>query len=568
MKPTIIFVFKAIFFFATLHPGISCARQLKFEDHIPAFYGAEGFGANTPGGRGGIICEVTNLNDAGTGSLRECLSEKQGPRIVVFRTGGTIELSSPVVMSGEDDSFVTVAGQTAPGGGIQIKNHGIIIKSGAHDIVIRYLRIRPGNGSGQTEIDTDAIEIWGNTSTSVKNIVVDHVSMEWAMDENISVWGNVSDITIQYCIIAEARKTGQNNEHAKGMLIGGPNAKGNISIHHNLFAQNPDRSPRSGAPNHVDFVNNIIYNWGNNNNTMFGDYENLYGSMGTQVNLINNFWKKGTDSSPNHNDVVWVKPKTKIYLKGNRGPKCPSGCSVNEWDIGIREEVGPSWLPANEIVYRSPEQFETPAITTYETSQAIDSVLKKAGAIVPSRDAVDIKIVNDVKNDAGSLTDNNPYPVLAAGTPPMDTDGDGMPDEWEMSRGLDPNDNSDQNGDINGDGYTNIEKYLGERAGDVNSQPITFAKKEKRSPKNNFKVFPNPCYGKFRIESASQDWQLKNVDIVTMRGQVVARINPETKIFDVSALSDGMYFIRLESAGKNTVCHINNIELNKFLIRH
>jgi hypothetical protein len=301
---------------------------------------------------------------------------------------------------------------------------------------------------------------------------------------------------------------------------------------------------------------------------MFGDYENLYGSLGTQVNLINNFWEKGYDSSPNYNDVVWIKPKTKIYLKGNWGPGCPSGCSVNEWDIGIREEVRPSWLPANESVYRSSVRFETPPITTYEISQAIDSVLKKAGAVVPSRDAVDIKIVNDVKNNAGSLTDNNPYPLLAAGTPFLDTDGDGMPDEWEIFRGLDPNDNSDRNGDISGDGYTNIEKYLGELADDANPQPITSAKKEKMPKKNNFRVCPNPCYGKFRIESASQDWRLKNVDIVTMLGQVVAKMNPETEIFDVSTLSDGMYFIRLESTGKNTACHRNNIQLNKFLIRH
>lgn len=177
-----------------------CAAQVLARTGLPAFPGAQGFGSETPGGRGGRIVEVVNLDDAGPGSLRQALEVEEGPRIVVFRTGGTVELTRPIVMAGEEDSYVTIAGQTAPGGGIQLKNFGLWIRQGAHDIVVRFLRLRPGAylpGADNT-MDIDGLELYGDRGTQVYNIVLDHNSFEWGLDENASAWDWVTDVTFQW----------------------------------------------------------------------------------------------------------------------------------------------------------------------------------------------------------------------------------------------------------------------------------------------------------------------------------------------------------------------------------
>jgi len=430
---------------------------------LPAFPGAEGFGSATPGGRGGAVVEVTSLADTGPGSLRAALEDGTGPRTVVFRTSGTISLSQHIHMRGESDSFVTVAGQTAPGEGIQLANYGIQISAGAHDIVLRYLRIRPSNGPGDFHQDIDAVELWGSDGTNVHDIVIDHCSLEWAMDENMSAWDHVTDVTVQRTIIAEAEVDGQDHEYAKGILIGAdPSAAkpDRFSFHHLLFAHNPDRNPRV-AYAVTDFRNNIIYDWGGNNSTLLGPYGSFPpGPHSTDVNLVNNVWKKGPSTYADYNDVSWLHPNTRIFPLGNYAPKCATGCA-DEWQIGFRDEFG-GYGPADPSIYRVAAPFVVPPVTTYATSDLTTILLANVGASLPARDEVDARIVQDVVAGTRTIGQGSGYPTLDAAPPPADADHDGMPDDWELAHGLSPADPDDRNGDLDGDGYTNLEEYLNE----------------------------------------------------------------------------------------------------------
>lgn len=430
---------------------------------LPAFPGAEGFGANTPGGRGGSVVEVTSLADAGSGTLRAALEDTTGPRTVVFRVSGTIALSQHLRLDSESHSFVTIAGQTAPGDGVQLANYGIQLLGGVHDVVIRYLRIRPSDGSGTFSRDIDAVELWGSDDSHVHDIIVDHCSLQWAMDENLSAWGRVTDVTVQRSIVAEALLVGQDRQHAKGVLIGaaGEDQKPDrFSFHHVLFAHNPDRNPRIAYAT-TDFRNNIVYDYGGNNSTLFGPYGGFPpGPHTTDVNLVNNIWKNGPATYADYNAVAWVNPNTRLYLRGNRGPLCPTGCA-DEWAIGVREEFG-SYGPAAAGAYRVTSPFAAPAVTIYAVDALSNILLANVGASRPVRDAVDARIVADVTAGTGTTGQGSGYPVLAAGAVPPDDDHDGMPDAWELTRGLSPTDPTDRNGDDDGDGYTNLEEYLHE----------------------------------------------------------------------------------------------------------
>ncbi len=430
---------------------------------LPAFPGAEGFGAATPGGRGGAVVEVTSLADMGPGTLRAALEDATGPRTVVFRTSGTIALSRHIRMQGESDSFVTVAGQTAPGDGIQLMNYGIQISAGAHDIVLRYLRIRPSSGPGDYKQDIDAVELWGSDGSHVHDIVIDHCSLEWAMDENMSAWAQVTDVTVQRTIIAEAQVDGQDHDYAKGVLIGAESSDAKpdrFSFHHVLFAHNPDRNPRIAYAT-TDFRNNVVFDWGGNNSTLLGPYGGFpAGPKPTEVNLVNDIWKKGPSTYATYDDVAWLNPNTQVFALGNYGPLCPSGCG-DEWQLGFLSEMG-SHGPADPSIYRAPAPFAVPPVTTYATSDLTTIVLANVGASLPARDEVDARIVADVLAGTGAIGQGSGYPTLDATAPPADTDHDGIPDDWELAHGLSPADPGDRNDDSDGNGYTNLEEYLNE----------------------------------------------------------------------------------------------------------
>jgi hypothetical protein len=383
---------------------------------------------------------------------------RTGPRIVVVKVGGTIELSRDIVVR-DANSYLTVAGQKAPGDGIQMKNFGIVLRDGAHDVVIRHIRSRPGDTTPGIS-DKHAVLLYGPGESPVHDVVFDHCSLEWAIDENVDVWQWVENATFQWCIIAEGSQTGHpKGPHSMGLLLGA-DSRTTISVHHCLFAHNGGRNPmfNDNSLGAVDFRNNVVYNWFNNG---AGDTRN-----GTKVNIVGNTYVAGPDSSAIEKSVFYVPDEFNatgvgLYVHDNRGPNCPSGCA-DEWGIGVWWWDGERHNAADQY-YRSARPFHVPAVTTQSASVAKERVLDGAGAILPRRDPVDTRIVYEVRTLTGAVGIGSGYPVLAGGSPPSDRDHDGMPDSWERDYGLDPRDPSDSRGDLNQDGYTNVEEYLNDR---------------------------------------------------------------------------------------------------------
>lgn len=397
---------------------------------LPAFPGAEGYGAATPGGRGGKVLIVANLNDAGPGSLRAALAA-EGPRIVVFRVAGMLDLKSPVRIT---QPFVTVAGQSAPGDGITLRHYGILIDT--HDVVIRHLRVRPGDLSGA---EVDGIAIGGNSA----NVVIDHCSVSWAVDENLSPSGAISDVTVQWSIISEAlnRSVHGKGAHGYGSLV---RASGGLTMHHNLWAHNSSRNPRLGCNYgrppfpQFDIRNNVIYNAGGAN--VAGDI--------FSANYIANYHKQGPDSSPEH---PIFSPTEKAVLRFYIADNYPAKLR---------------WFARSGIMEAS-APFAAPPVRTTSAAIAYEEVLARAGASLPRRDAVDQRVIREVREGAGAHIDSQwevgGWPEMRTGRPPRDTDRDGIPDEWEVPRGLNPHDAADAVRAAPS-GYTWIEEYLNELA--------------------------------------------------------------------------------------------------------
>ncbi|MBM3215886.1 pectate lyase [Candidatus Poribacteria bacterium] len=422
----------------------STPRPIPPQTGIPVFPGAEGFGTRTVAGRGGRIVHVTTLADSGPGSLREALLQPY-PRIVVFRVSGIIELTRSLFVS---EPFVTVAGQTAPGDGICIKNAGVVIT--AHDVLIQHLRIRPGN-EGDVDADTnDAVEVLG-----AHNVVLDHLSTGWSEDETIGLWQGAHDVTVSWSVVAEAlnRSRHRKKTHSAGLLIG--DGSYHASIHHNLFAHNDFRNPLIGGGGTHDVVNNVIYDWGALATEIVDTNSNSF------VNIVGNRYLRGPSTPEGAPEIVIGETRSvpQLYVAGNLGihRNLPS---ENEWSL-VRFGWGeqPSLEP-----YRRRTPFDTPAVTSVDADSVLELVLSGAGAAAPQRDAVDARIVQEVRARTGRIIDHpgdvGGYPRLVSAAPPVDADGDGMPDAWETMQGLNPRDASDGAGDQDGDGYTNVEEYL------------------------------------------------------------------------------------------------------------
>jgi len=419
---------------------------------LPVFPGAEGFGTDTPAGRGGRVIEVTTLADDGPGSLRAALDVPE-PRMIVFRVGGTIELEKQLFVA---HPFVTVAGQTAPGGGICLKNAGLVIQT--HDVLVRHIRIRPGN-KGNVEPDTnDAVEILGQRGDpdGAHHVVLDHISASWSEDETISTWYGAHDVTICYSIISEAlnRSRHRKQTHSAGVLIG--DSSYNVSVHHCLMAHNDFRNPLIIEGGTHDIVNNVMYNWGVLCAEVV-DYES-----NSFLNFVGNTFIAGPSTKTGPYEILIGQEKgvPHIYVKDNIGPRRPDA-SLGDWSVVKYGWDSDQSAPES---YRSHSPFAVPPVTTSEPYDAFEEVLGSAGAILPVRDSVDERIIAEVKNGTGRIIDSpddvGGYPQLAGGTPPDDLDHDGMPDAWEKQEGLDLNDPTDSTDDRDGDGYTNIEEYL------------------------------------------------------------------------------------------------------------
>ena len=433
------------FFLASL--GLAGCIAQPSSAAVPAFPGAEGAGAMSLGGRGGRVIRVTNLKDSGPGSLRAAVDSK-GPRTVVFDIGGTIRLQSPLtIRSGR----ITIAGQTAPGGGVTLSGQTFGIA--ADDVVVRFIRSRLGDESRAV---ADAVWI-----TRGNRIILDHVSASWGTDETLSVSSSykrsrreLADVTVQWSIISESLCNSVNPEgrHCFGSLLSGSHGA-RFSFHHNLWAHHGARMPRVGnllAPGldpvggFFDIRSNVIYNW--------GSAEAGYGGLPAArvvYNFIDNVYLTGPDSRG-----------ASIFKEGNPLARAfASGNSINGRPLADAGGFGGK-LPQGYFM-RAPAPAA--AIRRNSAGNAYAAVLANAGASL-TRDSVDERVVASVARRAGRLIDSQRdvggWPVLARGLPWNDFDGDGIPDDRERRNRLDPRNPADGNRDSDGDGYTNLEEWL------------------------------------------------------------------------------------------------------------
>jgi hypothetical protein len=458
---------------------------------IVAFPGAEGGGAYSFGGRGGKVIVVTSLADSGPGTLRDAC-EQGGARTVVFNVSGIIRIKTPLIIRAP---YITIAGQTAPGDGVCVAGESVWINT--HDVIIRYMRFR----RGETFVGRRDDAIGGNP---IGNIMIDHVSASWGLDENMSMYrhmyndstGKIEDklgtvnITIQNSIFSEALDTWN---HAFGSTLGGENA----TFMRNLWADNAARNPSIGWNGIFNFANNVVFNWVHRS-TDGGDYTAMY-------NIINNYYKPGP-LTPLDQPISYriLKPESgrsklpyvvfgRAYVEGNI-VEGNDKVTKDNWDGGIQVEGKDGELMSYDkaksyfATMRVKKPMPMPPITILPTQQAYNFVLNNAGASLPKRDPVDTRIVEQVRTGkidykknvklpetdfkhrrlpkdsykGGIITDISQvggYPKYK-GKAYKDSDNDGMPDEWESKNGLNPKDASDASADKNNDGYTNIEDFL------------------------------------------------------------------------------------------------------------
>ena len=475
-----------------------CATiTVSWAEDLPAFPGAEGFGRYVTGGRGGVVYHVTNLNDSGEGSLRWAIGQKE-PRTIVFDVSGTIFLKSSLGIS---NGNVTIAGQTAPGDGICIAGYPFTIN--ANNVILRFLRFRLGNenvayheGDGLGGMDR-------------ANIMVDHCSISWSIDECCSVYGN-ENMTVQWCIISQSLR---NSGHSKGNHGYGGNWGGKgSSYHHNLLCHHESRTPRLGPrpstqeEELLDMRNNVIYNWAGNG---------CYGGEGMDVNIYNNYYKPGPATRKKGGAVQYriagIGIRTLDYCTDDNGK--PNGwypmlhhwgkfyvdgnvidgneeVTNDNWTKGIYAQISNNssvdytFTSVTKDTMRLDAPLDFYATTTHTAQVAYEKVLQYAGASL-SRDAIDSIMVYDTRNNKASFTGGggnlpgiinsqedcvyngtSAWPELKSETAPLDSDRDGMPDEWERENGLDPNDPEDRN-KTNEEGYTMLEVYMNSLVADI-----------------------------------------------------------------------------------------------------
>lgn len=417
-----------------------------------AFPGAEGYGRYARGGRGGDVYHVTNLNDDGPGSLRAGPRSAIGPRTIVFDVSGTIELKKPLVVG---KSFLTIAGQTAPGDGICLKDWTFEIKKASH-IIVRYIRVRLGD-QHKPQGDPDAI-----TTNDVDQVIFDHITSSWGIDSNHDLRRG-RYFTVQWSIYAEALNHSIHTKGSHAMLASFRDLTGPISIHHNLFCSSRDRHPTlgSGAKTRpgalIDYRNNVVYNLSGATN--LGDAE---------INFINNYYRPGPDTPQDNHPLatkIGTDDQLTAFLSGNIFEGSPDFTKNNYLAITFDRWASGGYKRTSLEKIRANGEFDTEwaRTETQPATEAFELVLRNAGASL-HRDAADERLVKGVRDRTNRLINSQDdvggWPVLKSIKPPIDTDGDGMPDEWERSHGLNPKDPTDRNGDRDGDGFTNLEEYL------------------------------------------------------------------------------------------------------------
>ena len=496
---------------------ISTPSMAQQVEKTPAFPGAEGFGRYTTGGRWGKVYHVTNLNDNGPDSFRAAC-EATGPRTIVFDVAGTIHLETPLELK---NGNVTIAGQTAPGDGICIADAPFQIE--ANNVIIRYMRFRLGNKYVKTEYEEgeENADGWdGLGGMDKENIIVDHCSVSWSIDECLSIYG-VRNATVQWCIAAQSL---QASGHSKGAHGYGGNWGGSgVTYHHNLLAHHESRVPRLGPryttqlDERLDMRNNVFYNWAG---------LGCYGGEAMNVNIVNNYYKPGPgtakrDAKTIQRRIAAIGVRTNeyvqqyddyaptlhkwgtFYIDGNVNTKYDDVTKDN-WTYGVYnqtkndESVDFTYTEDVKKQMKLEEPIEFVHVTTHSANDAYNRVIRYAGCS-KVRDSYDDFIINETENglatytgsgyeDGGKHYDNNPgmintpednrpadapadwspWPELTyvPGSVATDTDGDGMPDDYEIANKLDPK-NPDDGAEDSGNGYTNLEVYLNSLVADI-----------------------------------------------------------------------------------------------------
>jgi pectate lyase len=530
----------------------------------PAFPGAEGYGKYATGGRGGRVIEVTSLYDEDRwgdpyhGSLRAALNtEGNDPITIVFRVSGIIALTSELR---SDRPNVTIAGQTAPGEGICIKDN--TVKLSGNNLIIRYLRFRPG--------DETRLQVSGLNIENAKNIIVDHCSFSWSIEENATFYDN-KYTTVQWCILSEALYDSYHSKGPRGYAgqWGGQYA----SYHHNLLASCYSRSPRfNGSHSNdtfavQDFRNNVIANYGQGSSIYGGGCEifadtNSDGNndAGSFINFLCNYLKPG----PAYSGGIFVQPWR------SREDVIPQGYA--EWYIADNIIVGhadvtqDNWLGVDpsKVLYLDSIRVNMPhavdSIHTVTADSAYTLVLEYAGAIRPIRDAVDLRIRDEVENGTGQIIDSQTevggwpeYGMPLEEDIPPDSDSDGMPDYWELDNDLNPNDPEDGK-IISDDGYSNLEHYLNSDIPFIPAAPDISAEMKNEQ----LHVFPNPALDKISVVC---DIIVARTELYDLHGNLLIseKTGKRSVSIDAGELKSGIYILKTYDESGN----INSQKLMK-----
>jgi hypothetical protein len=419
-----------------------------------AFPGAEGYGRFAVGGRGGAVYHVRNLDDDGPGSLRYGIKNARGPRTIVFDLSGTIQLRSELRIT---QSNLTIAGQTAPGDGITLRDQTVSLRN-CHDIIIRYIRLRLGDKNkkpgGYDTLTTD----------DIADVILDHVSLSWAIDGTHDLRRG-KNVTVQWCILSEALNDSIHEKGPHAMCGSYRDLSGPLTLHHNLFTTCRDRHPTLGSAKEgdplttVDFRNNVIYNWSATAN--FCDHF---------VHAVNNYWRPGPETDPQRLPIAMkgsLPHAARGFMAGNVFEGHADWTQDNYTALDFQRWLGPNsgykYAGTLQDWKAEPPHLGADAPATQSAREAFEQVLARAGASL-RRDTVDERVTRDVRERTGRLLNSQDqvggWPTLRSLPAPRDADRDGMPDAWEAAHGLDPSDPTDGPKDRDHDGYTNLEEYL------------------------------------------------------------------------------------------------------------
>jgi hypothetical protein len=524
---------------------------------LPAFPGAEGSGKYTTGGRGGRVIYVTNLEDNNNiGSLRYAVNQS-GSRIILFKVSGTIKLLSRLNISNPN---ITIAGQTAPGDGITLRDYPVVVNT--NNVIIRFIRFRMGDEKAQQD---DAL-----SGRRVQNIIIDHCSMSWSTDECASFYDN-QFFTLQWSILSESLRISvhEKGKHGYGGIWGGQG----VSFHHNLLANHDSRNPRfcgsrySNKPDLelVDFRNNVIYNWGGNS---------AYGAEGGRYNMVNNYYKAGpVTSTSKQKRIIEVYPDdgsnsqpkgtyATFYVDGNYMTKSALVSADNWQGVDMNSNFS-SYAPGitkNDI--KSETIFPFAVVTTHSAEKAYEKIIDFCGASL-KRDSVDLRIIHDVSSgmatykDGGNGSTNGlidtqsavgGWPVLQTLDAPADSDEDGMPDDWEKANNL----NAESGGDAqlkSVDGvYPNVEVYLNSLVKNI------------VDAQNQDGIITNTKHLPVKKELINAYWNNSSKEIIVNHSRTVKRIS----VFSISGIMIGD---RKFSDSASVRMSVNNIKNGVYIVK-